>query len=72
MLAYYAGILNNKYVPTKLAYSVTEAAELLSISTTEIRRLEQDGLLRRVPHVGKRVLFSHAELVRFANNGVAA
>lgn len=54
----------------KVAYSVTEAAELLSLSPTEIRRLVAAGLLGRVPHCGKRVLIAHAELVRFAAAGV--
>jgi excisionase family DNA binding protein len=54
----------------KLAYSVTDAAELLSISPTEVRRLVRDGLLGKVPHCGKRVLIAHAELERFTSAGV--
>jgi len=54
----------------KLAYSVTDAADLLSISPTEVRRLVRDGLLGKVPHCGKRVLIAHAELERFTAAGV--
>lgn len=54
----------------KLAYSIHEAAELLSISSSEIRRLIDDGLLGKVPHCGRRVLIAHAELERFVGGGV--
>lgn len=54
----------------KIAYSVTDAAELLSVSPSEVRRLVNSGLLGRVPHCGKRVLIAHAELERFASAGV--
>lgn len=54
----------------KFAYSVPEAAELLSVSQSEVRRLVNDGLLGRVPHCGKRVLIAHAELERFTAAGV--
>jgi excisionase family DNA binding protein len=54
----------------KIAYSVPEAAELLSVSQSEVRRLVNAGLLGRVPHCGKRVLIAHAELERFAAAGV--
>lgn len=54
----------------KIAYSVPDAAELLSVSPSEVRRLIADGLLGRVPHCGKRVLIAHAELERFASAGI--
>jgi excisionase family DNA binding protein len=52
-------------LPTRIAHSVDEAADLLSLSPSEIRRLIRKGLLRRVPHTG-RVLIAHRELERFA------
>lgn len=54
----------------KVAYSVPEAAELLSVSPSEMRRLVRDGLIGRIPYTGKRVLVAHAELERFARAGV--
>lgn len=54
----------------KIAYSVPEAAEMLSLSASEVRRLVNAGLLGRIPHCGKRVLIAHAELLRFASAGV--
>lgn len=54
----------------KVAYSVPEAAEMLSLSPSEVRRLVGAGLLGRIPHTGKRVLIARAELERFASAGV--
>lgn len=54
----------------KIAYSLPEAAETLSLSVTEVRRLVGAGLIGRIPHCGKRVLIAHAELERFAAAGV--
>lgn len=54
----------------KVAYSVPEAADMLSVSASEVRRLVSAGLLGRIPHTGKRVLIAHAELERFASAGV--
>lgn len=54
----------------KLAYSVEEAANLLSVSPEHIRRLIRGGLLGKVPHCGTRMLIAHAELERFAAAGV--
>jgi len=57
-------------MPARVAYSVVDAADQLSLSESEVRRLIRDGLLGRIPHTGKRVLIAHAELVRFAAAGV--
>lgn len=58
-------------VTARIAYSVEEAAELLSLSSSEVRRLIRKGHLRRVPHTG-RVLIAHRELERFAVGEEAA
>lgn len=52
-------------LPTRIAYAVDDAAEMLSLSPAEVRRLIKRGVLRRVPHTG-RVLIAHRELERFA------
>ena len=53
----------------KLAYNVADAAALLDISESAIRRLINDGHLATVPHLGRTVRIAHAELVRFAVAG---
>jgi len=58
-------------LPSRIAYSVDEAAEMLSLSSSEVRRLIRKGHLRRVPHTG-RVLVAHRELERFAYGEEAA
>ena len=58
-------------LPARIAYSVDESAELLSLSPAEVRRLIKRGVLRRVPHTG-RVLVAHRELERFAVGEEAA
>ena len=51
----------------KLLFTITEAAEKLSVSTKSISRLINNGRLRRVPHLG-RVLIPVRELERFAKS----
>ncbi len=50
----------------KLAYTCSEAADLLGISESAIRRLIAVGHLTIVPHLGRTVRIAHIELARFA------
>jgi excisionase family DNA binding protein len=49
--------------PEKLAYSTTEAAELIGISRTSLYELIRTGRVRPT-RLGRRVVIAHAELVR--------
>lgn len=49
----------------KLAYSVDEAADVLGVSPSMIRKLVADNDLVKVPHLGARIVIAHAELERF-------
>ena len=55
----------------KIAVSVPEAAELLSLSAPSVRRLITSGVIARVPHTD-RVLIARAELERFATSSAVA
>lgn len=55
----------------KLALSVHEAAEMVSVSDSTIRRLIDDGHLAKVPFTD-RVLIARAELERWVQSGRAA
>jgi excisionase family DNA binding protein len=52
----------------RLAYSIAEAAEALSMSVRSLRYLMQTGKLGYV-RVGRRVLIRHADLERLLNQG---
>lgn len=54
-------------VTDKLALSVPEAAELVSLSDSAVRRLIAEGTLARVPDTD-RVLVARAELERWVNS----
>lgn len=50
----------------KVAVSAPEAAALLSLSESQVRRLVTAGVIARVPHCGGRLIIARAELDRFA------
>lgn len=52
----------------KLALTVPEAAALVSLSDTALRRLIDQGVIAKVPHTD-RVLIARAELDRWINSG---
>lgn len=54
----------------KLALSVAEAAELVGLSETSIRRLVAAGTLPRVPHT-ERVLIPRLALEEYVNGEAA-
>lgn len=54
----------------KLALSVSEAAKLVSLSESSIRRLIADGILARVPHT-ERVLVPRTSLEAYVNGEAA-
>lgn len=56
----------------KVAVDAIEAAELLSMSESQIRRLVAAGALARVPNTGNRLIIARAEIDRFASVGVSA
>jgi excisionase family DNA binding protein len=56
---------------TRLAYGVSEAAELVGLSENTIRRLVDAGILASVPDTG-RVLIAHAELERWVTSTMKA
>lgn len=49
---------------TPVAYSVPQVAAMYGVSESHIRRMVRNGLLRRVPHMGHRVVISAGELRR--------
>ena len=49
----------------QLAYTCRDAAALLDISESAVRRLITQGHLATVPHLGRTVRIAHAELERF-------
>lgn len=49
----------------RLAYDAASAARLMSVGETMIRQRVREGLLRKVPHMGARVIIPHAELERW-------
>lgn len=53
--------------PEPLAYSVPQAARMLQTSPNTIRRLIDQGRLRRIPHMGQRVLIPRRSLVAFVD-----
>jgi excisionase family DNA binding protein len=55
---------------TRLAYGFEEAAEALSLSSRQVRRLVESGALRTFS-VGRRRLIPHAELEAFTVRQVA-
>lgn len=57
----------------RLAVRVPMAAQLISVSESEVRRMVADGRLARVPHTGSSVVIARTELERFvAEREVAA
>lgn len=54
----------------RVALTPVQAGEALGVSDWTIRRLIKAGLLKRIPHLGDRVLIARAEIERFANQGV--
>lgn len=60
-------------IPThlKLALTVPEAAAMIGLGNSSIRRLIEDGVLARVPHTN-RVLIARAELERFVTSTTKA
>jgi excisionase family DNA binding protein len=52
----------------KVCYSVPEAARMLGVSDDLIYRLVVDGVIAKVPHMGRRVIIPHAELERLAGS----
>lgn len=58
-------------IQTKMLYSREEAARMLSITSRYLYTLEKKGLIKAKRTEG-RVLFSHKELERFANDEAAA
>ena len=72
MCPYLLGMLNQiasdnlgagEVKPARLAYTLTESAEQLGISSSSVRRLVQRGRLRRVPGF-RHVLIPASELRR--------
>lgn len=57
-------------VVPRVALSVPEAAEAMSVSERTIRIWIADGVLARVPHT-QRTLIAVSELRRFADGGAA-
>lgn len=53
-----------------LAVSAEEAGRALGLSRWHVYRLIDAGVLRKLPHTGRRVLVARAELERFAALGV--
>lgn len=56
--------VHSMFVPTRLAYSINEAAELLSVSQQQLRRMAKRGELR-VARIGEaRLVVPADELMR--------
>lgn len=55
----------------KLAVDVDAAADLVSVGTSTIRRLVDEGVLARVPHT-QRVLIARRELERWVESTMGA
>jgi excisionase family DNA binding protein len=55
--------------PEPLVYSVREAAQVLSTSTTTVRRLVDDGVLPIVPHMGQRIVIPRSAVARLVDEG---
>lgn len=54
-----------------LALSASEAAAVLGCSRWHLYRLVEAGHLRKVPHMGRRVIIARAEIERFLDQAVA-
>lgn len=54
----------------KAALSAAEAAAMLDLSESTIRRHVDDGLISRVPNTGARLIIAREEVDRFAREGV--
>lgn len=54
----------------RLAFTVAEAAQVLSWSTDGIYDALAAGHLRKIPNTGRRVLIAAVELERFAAQGL--
>jgi excisionase family DNA binding protein len=50
--------------PEPVVYSVREAAHVLCTSTTTVRRLVDEGVLRTVPHMGQRIVIPRAAVTK--------
>lgn len=61
----------NATLPThlKIALSVPEAASMVGLSGTAVRRLIDRGVIARVPHT-ERVLVARAELERWVTSNL--
>jgi excisionase family DNA binding protein len=55
--------------PEKKLYTSGEAAEYLGLSRNQVYSLESSDKIRRLPHMGRKVLFSQTELDRFVQKG---
>ena len=51
-------------VTPRRAFTVTEVADQLGVSVSHVRRLVEAGTIRKVPHMGRRVLIAAGELDR--------
>ena len=60
--------------PTDETLSVTvhQAARLIPLSVSMVRKLIRQGVIAKVPHTGSRVLIARSELDRFVNERVTA
>jgi len=49
----------------KLTYTVPEIMELLQICRTTLWKLIEEGKIKKVPNLGRKVLITRDELMRF-------
>lgn len=49
----------------QLTYTVPQAAKVLNVSPTQVRRMVAEGILPTIPGVGRRILISRARLARW-------
>jgi excisionase family DNA binding protein len=50
---------------SKLTYTVPEVLELLHICRTTLYNLIEDGKIKKVPNLGRKILITRDEIMRF-------
>ena len=56
----------------RLTYTVPEAARVLKVSPTQVRRMIAEGYIPILPGVGRRILISRARLAEWVANASKA
>ncbi|HEX9992479.1 MAG TPA: helix-turn-helix domain-containing protein [Acidimicrobiales bacterium] len=66
-----AGLAKHAQQPEKIVYTVAEAAHVLRIGESTVRRWVQQGWLPKLPHTGDKVLIPVAAVTGLVESTVA-